>query len=154
MQIFYLVIEKSSLSLFQKNSSCFDRLYIEGNAEYTYDLNSITENINRLLEILVNEFNLDSIGEIEFIIIDNENKLISEVMNKVLQNYIKKKYEIEKIMIHISSKLNLDKKLYISKYGINFDGKNYIINKNNIIKTDFNLLGYTITDEQLVKYID
>ena len=154
MQTLYLVIEKSTLSLFQKNSTHYERLYIEGNSEYVYDLNSANESINKLFKILVNEFNLNSIAEIDFIVIDNEDKVISEVVNKTLQKYIKEKYEIKKIMKHISQKLSRDKNMYILEYGINFDGKNYILSKNNIIKMDFSLLGYTITNEQLVEYID
>lgn len=152
MQTFYLVIEKSSLSLFSLNN--YERIPIEGNEQYTYDLNYSTNCINILLEILANEFNLDSIGEIDFIVINNEDKVISEVMNKALEKHIKKIYDIEKIVENLLYKLNRDKKLYIDKYGINFDGKSYIIQENKISKKEFNLLGYTITDEQLIKFVE
>lgn len=152
MQTFYLVIEKSSLSLFSLNN--YERIPIEGNEYYTYDLNYSTNYINILLEILANQFNLDSIGEIDFIVINNEDKIISEVMNKALEKHIKKIYDIEKIVENLLYKLNRDKKLYIDKYGINFDGKSYIIQKNKVSKKEFNLLGYTITDEQLIKFVE
>lgn len=153
MQKFYLVIEKENLILFEKKANAYDRLYLEGNSEFSYELNKVDDDVNRLLEILVNEYNLDSMGEIEIILISNENKMISEKFLEMLEKYIKEKIEISTLLFTVMKKLMLDKKLFIEKFGLNYDGKNYIIKENKLMKKEFSLLGYTLTTEQLMKYI-
>ena len=61
MQTFYLLIGKSNLYVYEKKDNTYERLYIEGNPEYAYDLNSAKTSIEQLMDELVNEYNLDKL---------------------------------------------------------------------------------------------
>lgn len=153
MQTFYLLIGKSNLYVYEKKDNTYERLYIEGNPEYAYDLNSAKTSIEQLMDELVNEYNLDTKAEIDFIVVDNEDRIVSEVMQKVLGEYQSKVYEIDFLMKLVAGKLQRDSKMMIDKFGINFDGKNYLLSDGGIVKNDFNLLGYTLNEDDLMKYI-
>ena len=153
MQTFYLLIGKSNLYVYEKKDNTYERLYIEGNPEYAYDLNSTKTSIEQLMDELVNEYNLDTKAEIDFIVVDNEDRIVSEVMQKVLGEYQSKVYEIDFLMKLVAGKLQRDSKMMIDKFGINFDGKNYLLSDGGIVKNDFNLLGYTLNEDDLMKYI-
>lgn len=153
MQTFYLLIGKSNLYVYEKKDNTYERLYIEGNPEYAYDLNSDKTSIEQLMDELVNEYNLDTKAEIDFIVVDNEDRIVSEVMQKVLGEYQSKVYEIDFLMKLVAGKLQRDSKMMIDKFGINFDGKNYLLSDGGIVKNDFNLLGYTLNEDDLMKYI-
>ena len=113
MQTFYMVLKKDSLGMFEKEHDSFQRLYFEGDPEYRYEINCAKEYVERLLSMLSNEFNLDSVAEIDFVVIENEDKLVNEVMGKALCGHIREKIEIEKLIGVISQRLKRDKKLYI-----------------------------------------
>ena len=85
--------------------------------------------------------------------VDNEDRIVSEVMQKVLGEYQSKVYEIDFLMKLVAGKLQRDSKMMIDKFGINFDGKNYLLSDGGIVKNDFNLLGYTLNEDDLMKYI-
>lgn len=153
MQTIYLIIGKDKLCLYEKNSNSFERLYIEGNPDYIYDINNAKSGIKSLMDSLVDEYNLDTMAEIDFIVIDNEDKIVSEVMGNVLGEYVSKKYSIDSLMKDIINKLSRDKKLLISEYGINFDGKNYQVADGKVKKAGFSLLGYTLQEDDLMKYL-
>lgn len=154
MQTIYLLIGKEKLYLYEKNANLFERLYIEGNPDYSYDINNVKYGIQQLMDNLVNEYNLDTKAEIDFIVIDNENEIISEVVEKIIGEYESKKYTIDSIIIKVFNKLSRDKKLLIEEYGINFDGKNYLLINGNLNKKEFSLLGYTLQEDNLMKYVD
>lgn len=154
VQTFYMIIGKNKLYLYEKEDKIFERLYIEGNPEYSYDINRAKKCIAELMDRLADEYNMDTIAEIEFVIIDNEDPVISNVMNQVLNEYIKEEYPIDSLLSNIYQKLERDKKLFISDYGINFDGKNFSKKNNVLEKKEFSLLGYTINQDELMKYIE
>lgn len=154
MQTFYVVLEKAIMSIYVRDNGSYERIYIEGNPEYTYDINCAKDSVEKLLFSLVNENNLESVGEIDLILIDNENKIVTEVMEKALKEYIKEKIQIDSLICKMSKKMSRDKKMYITQYGINFDGKNYICKGEKINKSEFSLLGYTVSSDELLKYVE
>lgn len=109
---------------------------------------------DKLLSILVNVYNLDSAGEIDLVMIDNEDKVVSEVIDKALSKHIKEKIQIDDLICRISQKLDRDENLHISEYGINFDGKNYLCKSSGVKKSEFYLLGYTVSADELLKYAE
>ena len=48
--------------------------------------------------------------------------------------------------------MNSDKSLLIDEFGANFDGKNYIMRAGKLEKTEFNLLGYLLKEDDLLKF--
>lgn len=153
MQTFYMIIEKGKIYLYDKSEKNIEKLYIEGNPEYLYEVNDALKDTTRLMEALVNEYNLSSTAEIEFVVVDNEDHVISEVFEKVLSGYVRKKYPILPLLLNVSQKLGREKKLMIDEYGINYDTMNYRIINGKLSKFSFSLLGYTLQADELIKYI-
>lgn len=153
MKTLYLLIGKDRLYLYEKNGNSFERLYIEGNSFYEYDINNAKNSLEKLMQYLVDEYNLDTKAEIDFVVIDNEDKIVSEVMRQAVGEYEKQKYDIECLIKNVSQKLSRDKSLMIQRYGINFDGKNYLIDNDTIKKREFSLLGYTMQEDNLLKFV-
>ena len=153
MQTFYVIIKKECLSVYENNGSSYEKVYLGGNPEYTYCVNSAKDYVKRFFEIIIEEYNLDTIGEIDFIVIDNEDELISDVMLNAFGEQVKKRIEIEHLMLEILERIGRDEKLRIFEYGINFDDKKYLLKNNNAVKEDFSLLAYTLTDDMLTKFI-
>lgn len=153
MQNFYVVIKKDCLTLYEKNGNTFEKVYLGGNPEYAYSVNSAKEHTEKFMAMIQEEYNLDSVGEVEFVVIDNEDEIVSDVMLKAFGKSVKEKIEIDKLMLDVSDALRRDKKMHISEYGINFDGKKYAVSNRKISKEEFSLLAYTLTDDVLMKYV-
>ena len=151
MQKFYMIIGKNELFLYEKNENGYVRQFIEGNSEYSYKLNNAKNDVDRLIKSLVNEYNMETSAEIEFIVIDNENTIYSEIIEKALGEYVAKKNDLKQILTNIIKKLKRDNKLMIDELGINFDGKNYVMSNNKLIKNDYSLLGYTLHADDIMK---
>lgn len=152
MQKFYMIIGKNELFLYEKNENGYVRQFIEGNSEYSYKLNNAKNDVDRLIKSLVNEYNMETSAEIEFIVIDNENTIYSEIIEKALGEYVAKKNDLKQILTNIIKKLKRDNKLMIDELGINFDGKNYVMSNNKLIKNDYSLLGYTLHADDIMKF--
>lgn len=153
MQTFYVVIKKDCLSLYEKNGNSYEKVYLGGNPEYDYSVNNAKEYADRFLKMIVGEYNLDTIGEIDFVVIDNEDDIVSDAMIGVLDKSVKKRIPIMDLMSRALNSLGRDKKLYISEYGINYDGKKYIAGDQGIKKEEFSLLAYTLNDDMLIKFV-
>ncbi len=153
MQTFYMIIGKKSLSLYEKIGVSFKQIYLQGKPEYLYDINRARECIDKVFAMLIIEYNMRSIGEIDLVVINNEDKIISDVIGKLLRKHIREKIEVEDLLGIATEKLCRDKKLHISEYGINFDGKNYLYTEKGVEKNEFSLLGYTVNNDELMRYI-
>lgn len=77
MQTFYMVIKKECLSIYEKNGN-------------TYEME---------------EYNLDTIGEIDLIVIDNEDDIISNAMLEAFGDNVKQRISVEKLMLEILGRL-------------------------------------------------
>lgn len=153
VQTFYVIIKKNYLSIYEKNQKSYERVYLRGNSEFAYSVNSAKECIEKFLNIIVEEYNLDTIGEIDLIVIDNEDDIVSNAILNALGENVKERIDIEKLMLKVSSSLERDKKLHIFEYGINYDGKQFFVMNENIVKNEFSLLSYTLTDDMLMKFV-
>lgn len=153
MQTFYVVIKKEVLIIYEKDGDSFERVYLGGNPEYSYSVNCSQEHINKLFECLIEEYNLDTIGEVDFIVVENEDQIVSKSVVNALGQSVKNLINIEGLMIKISEGIGRDKKLRIREYGINFDGKRYLFEDEKISKEDFCLLSYSLSDDMLMQFV-
>ena len=153
MQKVYLLVKNKYMVLFEKNGNSIERIYVEGNPTYSYDIKNIAGEIRNLTQIIVNEYNLESVAEIQLMVINNENEVIADCVSRATAEVVDAEWKIEEIMETVLQKLSKDDALCIDKYGLNFDGKNYIVTSGEIAKSDFSLLGYPISDDELVKYM-
>jgi hypothetical protein len=153
VQEFYIIIKKESLLVYEKKGNGYERIYLGGNPEYLYSLNNPSKSIEKFLALIAEEYNLDSIAEVNFNIIDNEDKIVSSTVLEKFGVYVKTCIHIEILMIDILNSLARDAKLRILEYGINYDNKNYIKKDNGINKREYSLLAYKLIDDKLIKYV-
>ena len=154
MQTFYVIIKKDYLLIYEKKGNLYERVYLEGKPEYAYNVNSAKDYAKKCLDTIVNEYNLDTMGEIDLIVIDNEDEIIANAMSDAFGKNVKERIKIEKLMSEVSAGIGRDKKLRISEYGINYDGKKYLVRDGKVVKEEFSLLSYTLTDDMLMKFVD
>ena len=153
MQTFYVIIKKESLSLFEQNGGIFEKVYLGGKQEYFYAVNSAQDTANKFLSMIVEEYNLDSVGEIDLIVVNNEDEIISTAMTKAFGKNVKEEISIAKVILTALEKLDRDSKLRIRDYGVNFDEKKYCLVNGEVKKDEFSLLAYTLSDEMVLRYI-
>lgn len=153
MQTFYVIIKKDYLTIYEKNGNSYEKVYLGGNSEYTYSVNSAKDYVNRFFEMIIEEYNLDTMGEIDFVVIDNEDVITTNAMMMAFGQSVAKQISIENLMEEILASIGRDKKLRISEYGINYDGKKYLVKDKKVVKEEFSLLAYTLSDDMLIKYI-
>lgn len=153
MQLFYLIIGKDKLFLYEKDNGRAVKQYIEGNAYFSYDINKADSDVKRMLDLLVNEYNLDTVAELEFIVLENDDDIRTNKIEQVLSDYIIENLDLRSTLLKIMKTLNKDKKLYINEFGINYDGMSFYIKNNKLEKSEFNLLSYTLQEDTLMKYI-
>lgn len=153
MQTFYVVVKKRVLVVYEKKNNSFERVYIGGNPDYSYSVNCSKEHISRLINSLVEEYNLDSIGELDFVVIENEDSIISASVLGAFGQSISNVVKIEDLINKVSKNLGRDQKLHISEYGINYDEKRYLVRGNELLKEDFCLLSYSLSEDMLMRFI-
>jgi hypothetical protein len=153
MQTFYVIIKKDYLLIYEKKGDVYERVYLKGKLEYAYSVNSAKDCAARCLNTIFDEYNLDTMGEIDLIVIDNEDEIITNAMSDAFGENVKKRIKIEKLMSEVSASIGRDKKLRISEYGINYDGKKYLVRDGKVEKEEFSLLSYTLTDDMLMKFV-
>lgn len=66
MQKFFMIIGKNKLNVYSTNGGQWEKQYFEGNPEFEYEVNNARHDIEKMFELLVSEYNLDSKAELEF----------------------------------------------------------------------------------------
>ena len=98
MQTFYVLIKKNCLSIYEKNGNAYEKVYLGGNPDFSYSISSAKEGADRFLEMIVDEYNLNTMGEIDLVVIDNEDEILSDVMLRAFGQSVKKRISIEGLM--------------------------------------------------------
>ncbi len=152
MQTLYMVICRDALYLYEKDGTGFKRQYIEGNPEFHYQTNHMKDDVKKLLDVLVEEYNLDGRSELTFCLIENEEPSVTKAVCRNLDGYISRQYSLDMIIPEIIRKTKADGIPLIEESGINFDDRNYLPVNGKINKRDFNLLGYTLDMDKMMEY--
>lgn len=154
MQKIYMLIGREKLFLYEKEGDRYIPQYIEGSLGYGYSISTAKQDIKKLLNILTDEYSLNTEAELEFVVLENENDVYSRVIQDVLGDLVVQELELGRLLYKIISNLQKDEKLHIEEFGVNFDGKNYIEKKSKLFKRNFSLLGYTVGEDEFMKFID
>lgn len=153
MQTFYVIIQKNYLSVYEKNADMFEKVYLGGNPYFAYTVNNAVDYIQRFFSMIIEEYNLETVGEVDFVVIENEDRIITDAVSKAMGECIKKQLKIEELMLNVIARLGRDKNLCISEYGVNFDERKYIVTDGKINKDEYSLLSYTLNDDMLIKFV-
>lgn len=154
MQTFYMIVGSDTLYLYEKNGKEYTRQYIDGNPEFHYQINNVKRDMKKMMNALVEEYNLENRSELSFLMIGNDKPQVTEAVGKALEGHIEKKYELNTIIYDIIKRFSEDKKLLVEDFGINFDGVNYCLTDGKVCKADYSLLGYTLQTDDIVKCVD
>lgn len=147
---FFMIIGKENLYVYEKNGDRYEKQFIEGNAFYPYDMRCVEESIETFLKDLANEKNLGTIAKMEFEVLENTDKIRTNSVVRVLGEYVEKQLQLSDTIKKIIQKLSKDKALMIDTYGINYDGVCYKMDGQLIWEGPFDLLGYTIHEDDIV----
>ena len=150
---FFVIIGKESLYVYEKVGNKFEKQFIEGSYCYPYDINNGDEEIDTFMDALANEKNLGTKAKLQFDILESEDQIHTNYVLKSMDQYICEKYELADTIFMLLKKLLKDKTLKIEKYGINYDGNCYRINNQQLVKGPFNLLAYTICEDDIMGLI-
>ena len=158
MRTFYLVIGKDKFYVYRKDKDTFAPEYIDGNPYMKYGIHHVKSDIQHLLESLQHNYNLETMREIKFIVVNNSDPVRNSIIENALDGkdtqagYINSIYDFKDILVKAIKTLSKDKTLYISEFGINYDGDSYMLKDGILKQSEFNLLGYTIYHERLINY--
>lgn len=152
MQTFYMITGRSCLTLYEREGASYKRVYLNGNPEFQYDINHMQKYAEQLFSILSDQYSLSSDQEISLTVIDSEDSVVSEIVNRELGRHIVKKLPPEQVLRAAAQTMCGDAELPIDEYGINYDGKNYLFTDNGAKKREFSLLGYTIDADALIQF--
>lgn len=152
MQSFYLVITTEKLFLYDIMNCEWQ--YFEGNPYLKYSMQMIRNDVKILLEYMFDYYNMtiDS-SELEFVVIKHADAIRSQLILEALNGFVKDTIEIDNVIQKIIAKLADDRMLYIDDFGVNYDGLNYKYQSNKLMQREFNLLGYTINEEDIINCI-
>jgi hypothetical protein len=153
MQRIYIVIESDKLFPFKEAEGQLCTQYIQGKEFYEYSLPTLGSDFEKFVKELENEFNCNS-SEFSFVLVlnpdANRNNIVrSGIQGERINANIEEEIAVDSsLMKKVIEKLSGNEKLFLD-YGVNFDGRNYVLGRKDFC--DFSLLGYTITPTDIVK---
>ena len=151
---YLLVICKNSIITYEAVGNSFLPQMIEGNKKYSYNINTVNDDMDAYLKALANEKNLGTVARLEFDVVEGTDVFCNNEIINVLEKYIDKKYNINTVIAKAIGKLSRDKNLLIDQYGVNYDDISYIMIDNEIKKQPYNLLAYRVECDDLVDLMD
>ncbi len=151
----FAVVNKNRIYLYKHLESRYIVQSINGNLYYEFHEKNITNNVDSLLKLLCDEYNLESSEGLTIDILEsNSSKNTSVILSTISKQASAKRINLESTMLKILMKLQKNDQLMVGLYGINYEGVNYLLENKNIKTSEFNLLAYSLEVEELIKYLD
>ena len=110
--------------------------------------------MNKAISNLCSEKNLEDGSLSSFVLIENADPDVNVRFRKALKEKLKGVIPFETLLKEALNHLQNDPSCRIDLGGINFDGRNYTISNGNVVEAPFNLLGYTFSQDDLMKYLN
>lgn len=154
MQEFYVIVGRELLYLYEKEGTKYSRQYIKGKPEFRYQLNQAKVDMERLINLLADEYNLDNNSDMQFTLIENVDKMVNEAIYRGLEGYLAKSCPLDAVMSDVVKKLEMDGVPFLKEYGVNFDGVNFRQSDSGIQKLEFSLLGCTLQADDLMRCME
>ena len=115
----------------------------------------LTDNLGQLLELLAEEYNLNSASELQLCVLGNND----DTVNKLVINYLQSKnilqedgfISIESLLGSVYNELYSQADMLIDLYGINYDGINYHIKKEKFNTESCKLLPNTLQSKEVIE---
>lgn len=146
---FYLIVGKTSFSLFTVNKHSFEQIYIDGNPYVKYMLPNIKDKVTLLVNKLANIYNLDETTDISIILIENSDRVRNVNVKNVLGDKVTKSISINSL---IEKYIYENNDAAITEYGVNYDGETFVMHNGKIQKQPYSLLGVRVEVDTLMKF--
>ena len=154
MEKFLLIVKREKFIIFKPDKD-YELQYVNGEPFFCYEVKRLTDNLGQLLELLAEEYNLNSASELQLCVIGNND----DTVNKLVINYLQSKnilqedgfISIESLLGSVYNELYSQANMLIDLYGINYDGINYHIKKEKFTTENFKLLAYTLQDKDVIE---
>ena len=153
MQEFYVIVGREALYLYEKKETAYSRQYIQGKPEFRYQVNQVKIDIERLVKLLADEYNLDNYSDMQFMLIENADAVVTEAVCRGFEGYLSKRCPRDAVMPVAMKKLIAEGMPLLEEFGVNFDGVNYRQDNSGVRKSDFSLLGYTLQADDFMRYV-
>ncbi|MDE6985304.1 MAG: hypothetical protein K2O99_12355 [Lachnospiraceae bacterium] len=147
---FLLVIGQNALYTYEKSSQEYEPVFIEGSEVFALRAGAIREEMKSYLEALKDEKNLGTTAKLEFDVLESADDSRNLAVQSVLEEHIDRTYPLDAALQTVMKKLVRDKELRIDKYGINYEGCSYKMDRDRVVRDAFDLLAYTIHNRDVV----
>ena len=151
---FLIVLGNQSIDTYDYGEKGIEPRFIEGSPSYPISLGNASADMRRYMEDLTNELNMDSTSDLEFDILEGSDRSLNEMIEAFIQEHIRKVYTLKDTLKTIIQKLARDDSLMIASYGINYGGKSYILEGQNLQEGEFDLLAYTIHSGDVMQLME
>lgn len=111
----------------------------------------LPEIIAQMKHDFVEGFNLPSDDALKFHLIENENEVLNSIVKQELGKQLFSSVTIDSVLQPVIRRLSENSLMKLNEYGVNYDGKNYVLTGGKLQKAPFSLLGYTTKDEEIVQ---
>jgi len=153
METIFLFLLSNTFSFYEIQGSAISPIRINGENLIKYERNSIPEELQEAIAGLCNEKNLENGSLSSFVLIENVDPNVNAGFRNALKDKCKGSIPLALIMKTALEQLKKDPSCRIELGGINFDGRNYTISDGCVKESSFNLLGYTIPQDDLMKFL-
>ena len=86
MEKFLLIVKREKFIIFKPDKD-YELQYVNGEPFFCYEVKRLTDNLGQLLELLAEEYNLNSASELQLCVIGNND----DTVNKLVINYLQSK---------------------------------------------------------------
>lgn len=153
MENIFLFLLNHSFSFYEIHGTILSPIRINGENTIKYERNSIRAKLQEAIAGLCNEKNLENGSLSSFVLIENVDPLLNQSFKNALGDKLRGSIPLYALLRPVlDSLLNQKPSLVIEPFGINFDGKNYSLENGKIREAPFHLLGYTITQDNLIAF--
>ena len=149
----YLIIGRHMFHVYRKSANGFIPESIDGNSYYRYDLHNIKTSTQDLMRKLADINNLDDVSQLDFVVVENEDKIRNRSVEIALGNQLQQKIPIDDLIYRAISDLSKDLKKHIGDFGINYDGSSYLVCDGVFEKRFYSLLVLNIDHKFLLQFI-
>lgn len=157
---FLFVLGRDTIRLFDADRDN-EQLFIDGEAVLPYEIKRAKADIHNIIQELAAEYNLEPVKQdndqehypdISFTMLWCADASINEIVQALLKPYIRASYDLPATIKAAIAGLSKEDGL-VATYGINYDGINYKLEGQGLKTGYYNLLAYTLKEQDLLTYL-
>lgn len=146
MQTVFLLLCHDHISLYEGGS--LDKKYVNGDDRVCFSGSQLRDDLKKMAADLCNEANVDSEDDFTFVLLENEDPQLNESVKSCLK--IGSSVPVRQLLEETIAVLSKEPDLKVDLYGLNFDGRSYLVSGKGIESAPFSLLAHTIGDDELI----